>query len=142
MPDEFAAIVLVTIFGVPAAAWVAVRMMEHLERMEMIRRGMIPPPYRYQIALLALDNGMGLGRGIMLGTLAILLLAGLSFIVSTDEILLPGLHSYTGGSWWPAALGLALLAIIFCRRASRRSTLFRRLRHKTIRDAGASLKLP
>ena len=33
------------VLSVPLAGWVAVRMMEHIERIEMIRRGMTPPPY-------------------------------------------------------------------------------------------------
>ena len=36
---------LLTVLCAPLAGWVAVRMMEHIERMEMIRRGMIPPAY-------------------------------------------------------------------------------------------------
>ncbi|MGH7660719.1 MAG: hypothetical protein ACRENA_07370 [Vulcanimicrobiaceae bacterium] len=35
----------VALFGLPVAGWIVVRAMEHTERMEMIRRGMTPPPY-------------------------------------------------------------------------------------------------
>lgn len=40
-------IVVLTFAGaatLPFAGWVAVRMMEHIERLEMIRRGIAPPP--------------------------------------------------------------------------------------------------
>lgn len=119
MPDEF------------LKAWVAVRTMEHFERMEMIRRGMLPAPYR----------AVQFSGGIMLAMLAIVLLAGLAFVVCTDEILLPGPHLAANAGWWAALPGAAFLALVLCRRA-RRSSASRRLHHKTIRDAGASLRLP
>jgi hypothetical protein len=42
--DFFAAISVMVIFGAPVAAWVVTRVLAHSERMEMIRRGMVPPP--------------------------------------------------------------------------------------------------
>jgi hypothetical protein len=141
MPDEFLAIVSSAIFGIPAAAWVAVRMMEHVERMEMIRRGMLPPAYQFAPPGPSLDACMHFGRGVMLAALAILLMAGLSFVVLTDEILVPGTHSVRGASWWAALPGLAFLAFFVYRRASRRRSLSRPMPPKNIRDAGASLKL-
>jgi hypothetical protein len=42
--DFFAAIAVMVIFGAPVAAWITTRVLAHNERMEMIRRGMVPPP--------------------------------------------------------------------------------------------------
>ena len=42
--DFFAAIAVMVIFGAPVAAWIVTRVLQHNERMEMIRRGMVPPP--------------------------------------------------------------------------------------------------
>ncbi|HTU69510.1 MAG TPA: hypothetical protein VMF11_04240 [Candidatus Baltobacteraceae bacterium] len=43
--DDFvAAIAIMVIFGAPVAAWIVSRVFAHNERMEMIRRGMVPPP--------------------------------------------------------------------------------------------------
>lgn len=135
MPDEFAASLSIAILGVPAAAWVAVRMMEHLERMEMIRRGMVPSVYHVvqQVQTPSIDACMQVSRGIMLGVMAIILLAGLSFVISADDVLLPK------PAW---AHGTILLAALFGLVFFVRSMTSRRLRPKTIRDAGASLKLP
>jgi membrane associated rhomboid family serine protease len=141
MPDEFLAIASIAIFGIPAAAWVAVRMMEHVERMEMIRRGMFPPAYQCTPPSSSLDACMHLGRGVVLAALSMVLVGGLSFVVLTDEILVPGTHSVRGASWWAALPGLAFLAFFAYRRASRRRRLSRPLPPKKIRDAGASLKL-
>jgi hypothetical protein len=45
MNDDFlAAIAVFFIFGAPVAAWVISRVLAHQERIEMIRRGMVPPP--------------------------------------------------------------------------------------------------
>ncbi len=41
--DFFAAIAVMVIFGAPVAAWIVTRVLQHNERMEMIRRGMVPP---------------------------------------------------------------------------------------------------
>jgi len=43
----------ITVLSVPLAGLVAVRMMEHVERIEMIRRGMTPPPYAPQLPVVA-----------------------------------------------------------------------------------------
>ncbi|MGB8796461.1 MAG: DUF6249 domain-containing protein [Candidatus Aquilonibacter sp.] len=45
MNDDFVgALAVLLIFGAPIAAWVTTRVLQHNERMEMIRRGMVPPP--------------------------------------------------------------------------------------------------
>jgi hypothetical protein len=45
MNDDFVgALAILLIFGAPIAAWVTTRVLQHNERMEMIRRGMVPPP--------------------------------------------------------------------------------------------------
>jgi hypothetical protein len=45
MNDDFVgALAILLIFGAPIAAWVTTRVLQHNERMEMIRRGMMPPP--------------------------------------------------------------------------------------------------
>ena len=43
--------------GIPVAGWIVVRGMEHTERMEMIRRGMLPPPYAGRLASVASSAG-------------------------------------------------------------------------------------
>jgi hypothetical protein len=46
MHDNFvAAIAIVLIFGAPVAAWIVSRVLHHQERMEYLRRGMVPPPH-------------------------------------------------------------------------------------------------
>jgi len=40
--NEIAALAIVCIFGMPVIGWIVVRMMKHMERMEMIKHGMIP----------------------------------------------------------------------------------------------------
>jgi hypothetical protein len=43
--DNFvSAFVILLIFGAPIAAWVVSRVLAHQERIEMIRRGIVPPP--------------------------------------------------------------------------------------------------
>jgi hypothetical protein len=45
MPEEAIAVVaIVFIFGAPVAAFIVSRVLRHLERIAMIRRGMVPPP--------------------------------------------------------------------------------------------------
>jgi len=38
-----AALAVVCIFGLPVAGWIITRMLKHMERMEMIKRGIAPP---------------------------------------------------------------------------------------------------
>jgi hypothetical protein len=35
---------MLLIFGLPVGGWIAVRLIQHRERMEMLRRGIVPPP--------------------------------------------------------------------------------------------------
>lgn len=42
--NTVAAIAIVCIFGGPVAAWIVMRVLKHQERMEMLRRGIVPPP--------------------------------------------------------------------------------------------------
>ena len=44
--NDIAALAVVCIFGLPVLAWIAVRLMQHRERLEMIRHGMNPPQRR------------------------------------------------------------------------------------------------
>ena len=45
MDDSFSAIfIALIIFGAPVAAWIVNRVFKHRERMEMLRRGIVPPP--------------------------------------------------------------------------------------------------
>ena len=38
------ALAVICIFGLPVAGWIVLRFLKHQERMEMLRRGMMPPP--------------------------------------------------------------------------------------------------
>ncbi len=42
--NGIAALAIVCIFGLPVAAWIVFRALRFVERIEMIKRGMIPPP--------------------------------------------------------------------------------------------------
>jgi hypothetical protein len=45
MPDNVvAALAIICIFGLPIAAWIVFRAFRFLERMEMIKHGIVPPP--------------------------------------------------------------------------------------------------
>jgi len=50
LEESIALFAAAAIMGIPVAGWIAVRGMEHAERMEMIRRGMMPPPYAARLA--------------------------------------------------------------------------------------------
>src|SRR5581483_2608473 len=57
------------IFGAPIAAFVISRVLAHQERMEMLRRGIVPPP-----------NPRDLRRGMQVAFVGLALLIGLGFI--------------------------------------------------------------
>ena len=44
--NSVAALAVLCIFGAPIAAFIAIRVLAHRERIEMIRRGMVPPQYQ------------------------------------------------------------------------------------------------
>ncbi len=93
---DVAAFVFLCIFGLPTAGFVIVRMMQHRERMEMIKRGMTPPgpemrwaPYAERPGApqetmacppWARDPQSGLRKGIGTTCVGVALLIGLSFI--------------------------------------------------------------
>jgi hypothetical protein len=118
MQDDAALIALVAVFGLPVAGWVAVRMMEHVERMEMIRRGMLPPPggeSRPAVAPPALDVCLQVYLGVRLFLAAIALLLGLSFVVYPGGVFQPEAHGSQPGGWILLATGVWLL-VAFGRR--------------------------
>src|ERR1700678_2939787 len=43
-----AALAVVCIFGLPVAGWIVTRMLRHMERMEMIKRGITPPGEKWE----------------------------------------------------------------------------------------------
>lgn len=104
----------------PLAAWIAVRTMEHRERMEMIRRGMTPTTY----APLHAGVALVLLLGVVLLAAAYLIGLGVMVYPVTSDV---GL-SLAGG------VLLALVAMLVAIRARRRAVPL-----KKIKDAGASL---
>jgi hypothetical protein len=46
--NDTAAFVFLCIFGLPIIGWITVRAMQHRERMEMLRRGIMPPPGQFK----------------------------------------------------------------------------------------------
>ncbi|HEV3090700.1 MAG TPA: DUF6249 domain-containing protein [Candidatus Cybelea sp.] len=114
MDDNIVAALVVTIvFGFPCAVWLISRVLGHQERMEMLRRGFVPPPdsremrramkrgwvpggqtgpsvdqYEYQTRLYA---QVQLRRGIQVAFIGFALLIGLGFIgYRGDGIVVPG----------------------------------------------------
>jgi len=44
MDDNLIPIVaIIAIFGLPTGGWITIRVLQHRERMEMLRRGLVPP---------------------------------------------------------------------------------------------------
>lgn len=81
------------IFGLPTAGFVLIRMMQHRERMEMIKHGMYAPPEAPRMAQTMApqpppmpvrqwngDPQSGLRKGIVTTCIGVALLIGLSFI--------------------------------------------------------------
>lgn len=90
---DVAAFVVLCIFGLPTAGYILIRMMQHRERMEMIKRGMTPPGQEARWAQagqppvapptrgrLDQDPQAQLRRGIGTTCIGVALLIGLSFI--------------------------------------------------------------
>jgi hypothetical protein len=63
--DDIAVLVLASVASLPFAGWVAAQTMAHIERLEMIRHGIVPPPEPVHIssaaALLYLRGALVLG---------------------------------------------------------------------------------
>lgn len=126
---------ILVIFGLPIGGWIAIRFLRHRERMEMIKRGIVPPPdaawgrnpraWRewaqaqqapqpsapWNTAPPGDDPQIALYKGIRLAAIGIALVIGLSFIGGT-----PGSPRFHGGPWLlggliPMFVGLAQIAI-------------------------------
>lgn len=99
--NDTAAFVFLMVFGLPTAGWVIVRLMRHMERMEMIKRGMLPPeddrnrsqsfaraqtppptgqPYVSYPSTWNMGAQASLRRGVVTTAIGVALLIGLSFI--------------------------------------------------------------
>lgn len=94
--DDIAALAIVCIFGLPIIGWIAMRAMQHRERMEMIKRGIPPtgvsaPNWSRQAGAgpaaaprFVEPNGMdaqkALRKGIVLAFIGLAITIGLSFI--------------------------------------------------------------
>ena len=128
--NDTAALAVLLIFGLPTIGWIIVRMMKHMERMEMIKRGMLPPEdeakygaysARYQappqaqgpyVAHPATWNTQAqcmLRKGIITTAVGVALFLGLSFIGWRGD------GSFTLGPWLlggliPLFVGLAQVA--------------------------------
>jgi hypothetical protein len=130
MDEGMAVVVAVALLGLPIGGWIVVRGMEHTERMEMIRRGMMPPPY-----VARLHNAPNLTGAFALVMVSVMLLA-FAFAMAIAAIALPAEGSGQIPSWF-GAVALASTAIalasVFCLRAVRGQ--------KRIKDAGASLMI-
>src|SRR5579883_1102768 len=116
MDEGMAWVVAVALLGLPVGGWIVVRGMEHTERMEMIRRGMMPPPYAARI-----HNAPNPTGAFALVMVSVMLLA-FAFVMGVAAIALPAEGSSQIPSWL-AAVVLASSAIavasVICSRAIR-----------------------
>jgi hypothetical protein len=107
-------VVAMALFGMPVAAWIVVRGMEHTERMEMIRRGMTPPPYAFRSASVPSTAGV-----LVLAVFSIVLLAA-AWLVGFSSIV------YPPSAQAPYALlflaGIAIVPFVLARALRVRST--------------------
>lgn len=120
--NETAAFIALMLFGMPTFAWIAVRLLKHRERMEMLKHGMVPPEdergwkqtfeARQSVGrqyAWNLDAQTSLRKGVVTTAIGLALLIGLSFI---------GYHqdgTFTLGPWLiggliPLFVGLAQIA--------------------------------
>lgn len=83
MDESIALFAAAAMLGIPVAGWIVVRGMEHAERMEMIRRGMLPPPYAGRLAPAASSAG-----ALALAVFAIPLLAA-AWLIGFSSIVYP-----------------------------------------------------
>ncbi|HEY1728025.1 MAG TPA: DUF6249 domain-containing protein [Candidatus Baltobacteraceae bacterium] len=128
-----AALAVVCIFGLPVAGWIVTRMLKHMERMEMIKRGITPPgdssnremwDHVFAARQAAPPPGPGmyvshpsnwnqnaqncLRKGIVTTAVGFALLIGLSFIGMRDGVFVPG--PWLLGGLIPMFVGLAQIA--------------------------------
>ena len=138
MNENFVAVcVFFFVFGFPVAAFIVTRVLRHQERMELLRRGIIPPPDMSKRAYKAWqqsgaayqqpqptivpmpppgwtpddDPQRALFRGIRTAFIGLAILIGLSFIGGT-----PGSSDFHGGPWLlggliPMFVGIAQIII-------------------------------
>ncbi len=125
MDDWVPIIAMLSVFGLPVGAFIVFRVLAHRERMEMIRRGMVPPggklnPSRFSGAAQgagdafvppSADASRLLAKGIRLAFTGMAITTGLSFI---------GFHrgEMTFGPWLlggliPLFIGLSQVTIAF-----------------------------
>jgi hypothetical protein len=134
--NSVAVIAVMFVFGFPVAAFIITRFLRHAERMEFIRRGMMPPPDLHGKAYKAWqrsgapyqqptvvppppppgwspddDPQRALFRGIRTAFIGLAILIGLSFIGGT-----PGSSDFRGGPWLlggliPMFVGIAQVII-------------------------------
>ena len=129
MDEGIALVAVVALLGLPVAGWIVVRGMEHTERMEMIRRGMIPPPYVVRV-----QSAPELAGAFGLILLGVTLLA-VAFVVGFAAIAFPA----EGSGQIPSWLGATVLASTIVAIAMMRARAIRS--RKRIKDAGASLMI-
>jgi hypothetical protein len=115
---SIAALAIVCIFGFPIAGWIIIRIMQHNERMEMIKRGMIPPhgqtawapppsaPPGMQPAMVPnYEAQLQLRKGIRTAFIGLALFIGLSFIGFNGNDFRPG--PWLLGGLIPLFVGIA-----------------------------------
>lgn len=138
MSDNFvAALAVLCIFGAPIGAFVVMRVLAHRERIEMIRRGIVPPPQAYRNAR-AWRNAVppqpsqpspvwvpgprdtesadcSLRKGIRTALIGLAILIGLSFIGSDSDGPFHSLEIHPGpwllGGLIPMFVGIAQILI-------------------------------
>jgi Domain of unknown function (DUF6249) len=134
MNDELvSALAVVCIFGLPMIAWISIRGMQHRERMEMIKHGVVPPafskgwsmpqapqaPQAQSMRQASCEDPQGmLRKGIVVVAVGVALTIGLSFIGTLVDP-----PRYTYGPWLlggliPLFVGLAQVVIALMSGAS------------------------
>jgi len=129
MDDNIVAAIAVTcIFGLPVMGWIVTRVLAHQERMEMLRRGIVPPPNARDMRR-AMKHGWTPGavqqdaahpydyyahdvyaqqqlrKGMQVACVGLALLIGLSFIGNRDGVWYPG--PWLLGGLIPLFVGIA-----------------------------------
>ncbi len=137
--NAVAALAVFCIFGAPIAAFIIMRVLGHRERIEMIRRGMMPPPQAYSNSKMWRNAGAPppppqqpppvwvpgpndadspdrcLRKGIMLSLIGLAILIGLSFIGSDTNGPLNTFEIHPGpwllGGLIPMFVGIAQIIV-------------------------------